>query len=66
MILGCCVVGVPMLLLGSAKYGHTGALMGWIIGASVIGIPFDRFLEVKFSVLKVKEDETSNKTKRNL
>ena len=51
-----------MALLGSANYGHFGTLTGWIIGASAVGIPFDRYLEVKFSVLKVREDATPNKT----
>jgi hypothetical protein len=43
-----------MALLGGTKYGLTGALLGWIIGGSAVGIPFDRLLEAKFSVLKVR------------
>ena len=49
--LGYCIFGVPLAILGS-KYGSAGALSGWIIGALSIGIPFDRFLDSKFMVLK--------------
>ncbi|HUL29949.1 MAG TPA: hypothetical protein VLZ03_05790 [Thermodesulfobacteriota bacterium] len=60
MILGCCILGVPLAILG-AKYGVTGAMVGWFIGAFGFGIPFDRFLEMRFSVLTIRRDETSNK-----
>lgn len=62
VILGCCVMGIPLAFLGSAKYDLAGALTGWIIGALAVGIPFDKFLERKFSVLEVREEKTSNKT----
>jgi len=60
VVLGHCVLGVPLAILGS-KFGHAGTLIGWIIGASSIGIPFDRFLDNKFAVLKTREGESSNK-----
>jgi hypothetical protein len=60
MILGCCILGIP-LAIGGAKYGVAGVLTGWLIGAFGVGIPFDRFLEIKFSVLRMRQDETSNK-----
>jgi len=44
-----------------AKYGVAGAMTGWFIGAFCVGIPFDRFLEVRFSVLRMRQDETFNK-----
>jgi hypothetical protein len=62
MMIGCCVAGIPLALLGGAKYGLAGATTGWIVGALAVGIPFDRFLEIKFAVLKVRDDGTTNKT----
>ncbi|MGM0442440.1 MAG: hypothetical protein ACQEQC_08495 [Elusimicrobiota bacterium] len=59
MIFGICVLGVPLAIFGS-RYGISGALTGWVIGAIGIGIPFDRFLEIKFSVLKKRKEKTSN------
>ncbi len=60
MILGCCILGIPLAILG-AKYGVVGAMTGWLIGAFGVGLPFDRFLESRFSVLKVRQGKTSNK-----
>ena len=60
MILGCCILGIPLAVLGM-KYGVAGAMTGWFIGAFCFGIPFDRFLENRFSVLRVRQDKTSNK-----
>jgi len=54
-------MGVPLALLGGEKYGFTGGLIGYLFGALVVGIPFDRFLEIRFCVLKVRQDKTSNK-----
>ncbi len=59
MILGCCILGIPLAILG-ARYGFAGAMTGWLIGAFGIGLPFDRFLEARFSVLRMKQDEKSN------
>lgn len=53
MFLCCCILGVPLAILGS-KYGAAGVLSGWYIGAFSIGIPFDRFLYRKFIVLKTR------------
>jgi len=60
MILGCCILGIPLAILG-AKYGVAGILTGWLIGAFGVGIPVDRFLENRFSVLRMRQDKTSNK-----
>jgi len=60
MILGCCILGIPLAILG-AKYGVAGILTGWLIGAFGVGIPFDRFLENRFSVLRMRQDKASNK-----
>jgi hypothetical protein len=60
MILGCCILGIPLAIWG-AKYGVAGALAGWFIGAFGVGMPFDRFLEIRFSVLRMRQDDTSNK-----
>jgi hypothetical protein len=59
MLLGCCTAGIPLAYLGIAKYGFTGGLAGWIIGAMLSGIPFDKYLENKFSVLEVSNRESS-------
>jgi hypothetical protein len=53
MILGCCILGIPLTILG-ANHGVAGALTGWFIGAFGVGIPIDRFLEIKFSVLRMR------------
>jgi hypothetical protein len=37
------------------NYGLAGALTGWFIGAFGVGIPFDRFLEIRFSVLRTRQ-----------
>ncbi len=58
MILGCCILSIPLAIFG-ARYGVAGALTGWAIGAFVVGIPFDRFLEIRFSVLRMRQDKTS-------
>jgi hypothetical protein len=60
MISGCCILGIPLAILG-ANYGIVGAMTGWFIGALGVGIPFDRFLETRFAVLRMRQDETSNK-----
>ncbi len=60
MILGCCILGIPLAILG-AHYGVPGALTGWFIGALGVGVPFDRFLENRFSVLMLRQDEMSSK-----
>jgi hypothetical protein len=60
VILGCCILGIPLAILG-AKYGIAGVMTGWLIGAFGVGLPFDRFLESRFSVLKMRQDKTSNK-----
>jgi hypothetical protein len=60
MILGCCILGIPLAILG-AKYGVAGILTGWFIGAFGVGIPVDRFLESRVSVLRIRQDKTSNK-----
>ena len=56
LFLSCCILGVPLAILGST-YGFAGILSGWIIGAFSIGIPFDRFFESKFTLLKSLPEE---------
>jgi hypothetical protein len=60
MILGCCILGIPLAILG-ANYGVAGAAMGFFVGAFGVGLPFDRFLESRFSVLRMRQDEASTK-----
>ncbi len=60
MILGSCILGIPLAILG-ANFGLAGTLTGWLIGAFGFGVPFDRFLENRFSVLRLRQDEASNK-----
>ena len=57
MLFGCFVIGIPLALLGGWKYDLAGTLIGWFIGCIAFGIPFDKFLESKFSVLKVREEK---------
>jgi hypothetical protein len=54
LIFGSGLLALPLSLLGGIQYGLTGALLGWILGYFIVAIPLDRFLEMKFSVLKVK------------
>ena len=53
VIVGCCLLGVPLAYIGGSIFGPMGILAGWIIGAIGIGVPFDKFLETTFSVLKI-------------
>ncbi len=65
LFLVSAVVGVPLAILGGSRYDLVGIVTGWILGATVIVIPFDKFLEGKFAVLKERKDKTSNKLTEN-
>ena len=58
MLIGVCILGIPLAVCGS-KFGIGGTSVGWFIGGFSGGIPFDRFLEERFSVLKPRPDEVS-------
>ncbi len=51
MVAGCCLVGLPLALLGHFHYGRTGAIGGWALGALLSGFPVDKYLEERFSRL---------------
>ena len=59
MLLGCCLAGIPLAIWGEVEYGFAGFLSGLIIGILLGGIPFDRYLESKFSILKVNKNDSS-------
>lgn len=63
LFLGCCFAGIPLAYLGGMKYGFTGTLYGWIIGAVLSGVPFDKYLESKFSILKINNRDMSNNSR---
>jgi hypothetical protein len=63
MLLGCTAMGIPLAYLGGTRYDLLGGLAGWIIGATAIGMPWDKLLESKFSVLKLREEKSSKKTR---
>ncbi len=60
VVLGCCALGTPLAYLGGRRYALVGGLAGWVAGAIVIGVPFDWFLESKFSVLRIRDVKSSN------
>ena len=61
VVLGCCALGIPLAYLGGRRYDLVGGLAGLIAGAIFIGVPFDWFLENKFSVLRIRDAKSSNK-----
>ncbi len=54
-------MGIPLAYLGGRTYDLVGGLAGLVAGAIVIGVPFDWFLENKFSVLRIRDAKSSNK-----
>jgi hypothetical protein len=55
LVVGCCIMGGPLSLAGAYLCGLTGALIGGTTGCIMSGIPFDRYLEERFSVLKPRQ-----------
>lgn len=51
LLVGCCVMGAPMAMLGHLYFKIPGAVSGWLIGAVVVGLPFDKYLENRIGVL---------------
>ena len=54
MILGCTSLALPLGMLGAHISGHHGALIGWSIGGLSLGLPVDRYLEARFSLLRAR------------
>ena len=53
LVLGCCVLGVPLAYLVGSHFGEIGGIAGWCLGA-MLGIPIDRYLEGRFSIIRVR------------
>lgn len=53
-VLGCTSLALPLGIVGARVIDHHGALVGWIIGGLTLGIPVDRYLEGRFTVLRVR------------
>ncbi len=57
MVLGCCVAGAPLALLGHHYYDRIGAMAGWALGALLSGFPVDKYLEERFGRLSVAKEK---------
>ncbi len=53
MLLGCLAFGIPVGLIAYIYFGFWTGVGGWVVGALTSGIPFDKFLESRFSILRV-------------
>ncbi len=61
MVAGCCVIGVPLALLGHQYYDRMGAIGGWALGALISGFPVDKYLEDRFGRLTEITSKTRDK-----
>jgi hypothetical protein len=60
VVLGCCVLGVPLAYLVGAHFGSIGGIVGGCFGALLSGIPIDRYLECRFSIIEVQQLGSAN------
>lgn len=52
MVLGCFALGVPVACIVAKLFGFWAGVGGWMAGAFISGLPVDRFLEDRFSILQ--------------
>jgi len=55
MVLGCFAFGFPVACIVASYLGFGAGIGGWIVGGLISGIPFDKFLESRFSILHVQQ-----------
>jgi len=60
MVLGCCVCGVPFAYLAGTRFGLVAGTGAGIVGGLISGIPFDNYLESRFTILVVRQDGAAN------
>jgi hypothetical protein len=60
MVLGCFAFGVPVACIVANYFGWWAGIGGWIAGALISGVPFDKFLESRFSILHVQQGAAGN------
>ena len=53
MVLGCFAFGFPVACIVAIYFGWWAGIGGWIVGALISGIPFDKVLESRFAILHV-------------
>jgi len=59
-MLGCCALALPLGYWAGKHFGLTGCITGLVLGGLLSGIPVDRFLENRFSIIKVKKNGQAN------
>jgi MORN repeat protein len=62
LALYCCILGIPLAIIGAFVYGPTGCFIGFIVGSLAVVIPVDRLFEMQFSILKIRKNNASSKT----
>ena len=65
MLLGCCAFGVPAAFIVGSYFGSWAGIGGWLVGGAISGIPFDKFLESRYSILHVQEGAAANSPSRS-
>jgi hypothetical protein len=55
LVLGCLVLGIPLAYLGDKSYGLVGGIAGLVAGGLIVGLPFDKYLESDFGILRTRE-----------
>jgi hypothetical protein len=61
LVLACCILAIPFGYLGAKNFGVIGVIAGIAFGGLLSGIPIDKFLESKFSILKVQQTDSANR-----
>jgi hypothetical protein len=55
LLLGGCAFGLPLGWIAYRQYGWRMGLIAGFFGSLLSGVPIDRFLESRFTILKVRE-----------
>jgi hypothetical protein len=56
MVLGCSASGIPVACIAAISFGWRAGIGGWVVGGLISGVPFDKFLEGRCSILQVDPD----------
>lgn len=65
LVLGCCACGVPCAILVGIHFGRAAALGAWIVGGLISGMPFDKYLENRFTALVAQPGRSGNRKCEN-
>ncbi len=57
-LLAQCIAGVPLAVCAYFKFGGYWAIVGWVVGAMITGLPIDKMiLDEKYRPLQKLEDD---------